>query len=233
MSAYKELKERAWLCNMELPQRGLVIYTFGNASAADRLRGVFAIKPSGVPYENLKAEDMVVVDFENNVIEGSLKYSSDTKTHTVLYNSFPEINGVVHTHATYSVAWAQTGKPIPVYGTTHADHCADDIPCTAFMTDESIARDYEVETGYQIVNAFKNISYKDIEMVLVAGHGPFTWGSTPEKAVYNSVILEELSRMAAITRMINPATDRLKQTLVDKHYFRKHGAHAYYGQNEK
>jgi L-ribulose-5-phosphate 4-epimerase len=233
MSAYKELKERAWRCNMELPQRGLVIYTFGNASAADRQRGVFAIKPSGVPYENLTAEDMVVVDFENNVCEGTLRYSSDTKTHTVLYNAFPEINGVVHTHATYSVAWAQTGKPIPVYGTTHADHCADDIPCTAFMTDESIARDYEIETGYQIVNAFKKISYKDIEMVLVAGHGPFTWGTTPEKAVYNSVILEELSRMAAITRMINPATDRLKQVLVDKHYFRKHGEHAYYGQNEK
>jgi L-ribulose-5-phosphate 4-epimerase len=233
MSAYKELKERAWLCNMELPRRGLVIYTFGNASVADRQRGVFAIKPSGVPYENLTAEDMIVVDFENRVCEGSLKYSSDTKTHTVLYNAFPEINGVVHTHATYSVAWAQTGKSIPVYGTTHADHCADDIPCTAFMTDESIARDYEVETGYQIVSAFKNISYKDIEMVLVAGHGPFTWGATPEKAVYNSVILEELSRMAVITRMINPAAERLKQVLVDKHYFRKHGAHAYYGQNEK
>jgi L-ribulose-5-phosphate 4-epimerase len=233
MSDYKELKERAWLCNMELPKRGLVIYTFGNASAADRQRGVFAIKPSGVSYDTLRAEDMVVVDFENKVCEGSLRYSSDTKTHTVLYANFPDINGIVHTHATHSVAWAQTGKPIPVYGTTHADHCAGDIPCTEFMTDEAIARDYEVETGYQILNAFKKISYKETEMVLVAGHGPFTWGSTPEKAVYNSVILEELSRMAALTRMIDPATDRLKKTLVDKHYFRKHGSQAYYGQNEK
>ena len=233
MSTFKELKERAWLCNMELPRRGLVIYTFGNASAVDRSRGVFAIKPSGVPYENLSAEDMVVVDFENRVCEGSLRFSSDTKTHTVLYKNFPEIGGIVHTHATYSVAWAQTGRSIPVLGTTHADHSSGDIPCTEFMADDAIARDYEIETGNQIVKAFRNISYKDIEMVLVAGHGPFTWGSTPEKAVYNSVILEELSRMAAITYSINPEVRRLKQSLVDKHYFRKHGTEAYYGQENK
>jgi len=233
MSKYKELKEQAWLCNMELPKRGLVIYTFGNVSAADRAMGVFAIKPSGVPYEELKAEDMVVVDFENKIVEGSLRYSSDTKTHTVLYNNFADINGVVHTHSTYSVAWAQAALPIPIFGTTHADHCAGDIPCTDFMSDEAIKGDYEIETGNQIVQTFKSISYIETEMVLVAGHGPFTWGVTPEKAVYNSAVLEELAKMAFITRSINSNTPRLKEALVDKHYQRKHGKNAYYGQASK
>ncbi|MBP9022788.1 MAG: L-ribulose-5-phosphate 4-epimerase [Spirochaetes bacterium] len=233
MSKYKELKEQAWLCNMELPKRGLVIYTFGNVSAADRAMGVFAIKPSGVPYEELKAEDMVVVDFENKIVEGSLRYSSDTKTHTVLYNNFADINGVVHTHSTYSVAWAQAALPIPIFGTTHADHCAGDIPCTDFMSDEAIKGDYEIETGNQIVHTFKSISYRETEMVLVAGHGPFTWGATPEKAVYNSAVLEELAKMAFITKSINSNTPRLKEALVDKHYQRKHGKNAYYGQASK
>ncbi|HQA51878.1 MAG TPA: L-ribulose-5-phosphate 4-epimerase [Spirochaetota bacterium] len=233
MSKYKELKERAWLCNMELPKRGLVIYTFGNVSAADRSAGVFAIKPSGVPYEELKADDMVVVDFENKIVEGNFRYSSDTKTHTVLYNNFSDINGVVHTHSTYSVAWAQAALPIPVFGTTHADHCAGDIPCTDFMTDDAIKGDYEIETGNQIVQTFKSISYSETEMVLVAGHGPFTWGTTPEKAVYNSAVLEELAKMAFITRSINSNTPRLKEALVDKHYQRKHGKNAYYGQASK
>ncbi|HOU84373.1 MAG TPA: L-ribulose-5-phosphate 4-epimerase [Spirochaetota bacterium] len=233
MSKYKELKEQAWLCNMELPKRGLVIYTFGNVSAADRSAGVFAIKPSGVPYEELKADDMVVVDFENKIVEGSLRYSSDTKTHTVLYNNFADINGVVHTHSTYSVAWAQAALPIPVLGTTHADQCAGDIPCTDFMTDDAIKGDYEIETGNQIVRTFEYISYRETEMVLVAGHGPFTWGTTPEKAVYNSAVLEELAKMAFITRSINSNTQRLKEALVDKHYQRKHGKNAYYGQASK
>jgi len=233
MSKYKELKEQAWLCNMELPKRGLVIYTFGNVSAADRTMGVFAIKPSGVPYEELKAEDMVVVDFENKIVEGNLRYSSDTKTHTVLYNNFADINGVVHTHSTYSVAWAQAALPIPIFGTTHADHCAGDIPCTDFMSDEAIKGDYEIETGNQIVHTFKSISYSETEMVLVAGHGPFTWGATPEKAVYNSAVLEELAKMAFITKSINSNTPRLKEALVDKHYQRKHGKNAYYGQASK
>lgn len=233
MSKYKELKEQAWLCNMELPKRGLVIYTFGNVSAADRAMGVFAIKPSGVPYEELKAEDMVVVDFENKIVEGNLRYSSDTKTHTVLYNNFADINGVVHTHSTYSVAWAQAALPIPIFGTTHADHCAGDIPCTDFMSDEAIKGDYEIETGNQIVQTFKSISYIETEMVLVAGHGPFTWGVTPEKAVYNSAVLEELAKMAFITKSINSNTPRLKEALVDKHYQRKHGKNAYYGQASK
>ena len=176
---------------------------------------------------------MVVVDFENKIVEGSLRYSSDTKTHTVLYNNFADINGVVHTHSTYSVAWAQAALPIPIFGTTHADHCAGDIPCTDFMSDEAIKGDYEIETGNQIVQTFKSISYIETEMVLVAGHGPFTWGVTPEKAVYNSAVLEELAKMAFITKSINSNTPRLKEALVDKHYQRKHGKNAYYGQASK
>jgi len=230
---YKELKEQAWLCNLELPKQGLVVYTFGNASAIDRDKGVFAIKPSGVPYDELKVEDMVIVDLNNNIVEGKLRYSSDTKTHTVLYKNFPEIGGVVHTHSTYSVAWAQAVKSIPILGTTHADHLTHDIPCTEVMNDEMINGDYEEETGNQIVKVFNNISYKEIEMVLVACHGPFTWGATPEKAVYNSVILEELAKMSMYTLQINPNISPLKQNLIDKHYQRKHGKLSYYGQTKK
>lgn len=230
MSSYKELKDRAWECNMELPRRNLVVYTFGNVSALDREKGVFAIKPSGVPYEDLKPEDMVVLDLNNQVVEGKLRYSSDTKTHSVLYRNFPEIGGVVHTHSTYSVAWAQAVKSIPIFGTTHADHVAGDIPCTKVMSDEKIKGDYEEETGMQILETFKNISHNEVEMVLVACHGPFTWGKTPEKAVYNSVVLEELAKMALFTLEINPAAARLKKSLINKHYQRKHGQNAYYGQ---
>lgn len=215
---------------MELPKKKLVVYTFGNVSAIDREKGVFAIKPSGVPYDELKPEDMVVVDFENRVIEGKLRYSSDTKTHTILYKNFPEIGGIVHTHSTYSVAWAQAVKPIPIFGTTHADHMPVDIPCTKIMSDKMIQGDYEVETGNQIIELFKNYSYTEVEMVLVACHGPFTWGKTPEKAVYNSVVLEELAKMALFTLQINPNSVRLKKSLIDKHYKRKHGKNAYYGQ---
>jgi L-ribulose-5-phosphate 4-epimerase len=232
MSEYQELKERAWLCNMELPKRNLVIYTFGNVSAIDREKGVFAIKPSGVPYEELEAGDMVVVDLENKVVEGKLRYSSDTKTHTVLYKNFPEIGGVVHTHSTYSVAWAQARKPIPIFGTTHADHLAADVPCTEVLPDRQIQGDYEEETGKLIVETFKKMDYREIEMVLVACHGPFTWGKTPEKAVYNSAVLEELAKMAILTVTANPKAERMKQTLIDKHYFRKHGKNAYYGQEK-
>jgi L-ribulose-5-phosphate 4-epimerase len=215
---------------MELPRRNLVVYTFGNVSALDREKGVFAIKPSGVPYEDLKPEDMVVLDLNNQVVEGKLRYSSDTKTHSVLYRNFPEIGGVVHTHSTYSVAWAQAVKSIPIFGTTHADHVAGDIPCTKVMSDEKIKGDYEEETGMQILETFKNISHNEVEMVLVACHGPFTWGKTPEKAVYNSVVLEELAKMALFTLEINPAAARLKKSLINKHYQRKHGQNAYYGQ---
>jgi len=217
---------------MELPKHNLVIYTFGNVSAFDREEGVFAIKPSGVRYSQLKPEDMVVVDLENVVVEGKLRPSSDTKTHTVLYKNFPGIGGITHTHSTYAVAWAQAMKPVPVFGTTHADYMTVDIPVTEVMSDEMVCGDYEEETGNLIIKRFGDLSFKEIEMVLVACHGPFTWGTTPQKAVYNSVMLEELARMAYLTLQINDKTPRLKKLLIDKHYQRKHGKNAYYGQDE-
>jgi L-ribulose-5-phosphate 4-epimerase len=216
--------------NLELPRRGLVVYTFGNVSAVDRDRGVFAIKPSGVKYGELKPSDIVVVDLDGRVAEGKLRPSSDTKTHAVLYRRFEKIGSVAHTHSTYATAWAQAMKSIPVLGTTHADHLAADIPCTQVMPQEAVAGDYEEETGNRIVDAFRSLSYEEVEMVLVACHGPFTWGGSPEKAVYNSVILEELAKMASLTLGINPRTPRLKKYLVDRHYLRKHGKDAYYGQ---
>jgi L-ribulose-5-phosphate 4-epimerase len=232
MSKYDELKHRVYECNMALPKHGMVIYNFGNASGIDREEGIIAIKPSGVLYEVLKPEDIVIVDLDDRVVEGSLKPSSDTKTHLVLYKAFAKIGGVVHTHSTYAVAWAQAAKPIPVLGTTHADYLHLDVPCTKFMPDEIIEHDYEIETGNQIVAAFANISYEEVEMVLVAGHGPFTWGKTPEKAIHNNVILEELAKMALLTMQINPQTPKLKKALIRKHYQRKHGPNAYYGQND-
>lgn len=227
---YKNLKQIAWQCNLELPKHGLVTYTFGNVSAIDRDKGVVAIKPSGVSYDELKPEDMVVVDLENNIVEGNLNPSSDTRTHIILYKNFPEIGGIAHTHSAYATAWAQAIKPIPVLGTTHADYLSIDIPCTRVISDEAIKQDYEEETGKQILEVFKKLSYKEVEMVLVACHGPFTWGKTAEKAVHNSVVLEELARMAMVTLNINPDIPKLKQTITDKHYQRKHGKDAYYGQ---
>ncbi len=230
MSKFDEIKHQVYQWNLELSRQGLVIYTFGNVSGIDRKEGIIAIKPSGVAYDLLKPDDIVIVDLEGKVIEGSLNPSSDTKTHLVLYNHFLEIGGVSHTHSTYAVAWAQAAKPIPIFGTTHADHLHLDIPCTEFMTKKMIQGDYEVETGSQILKTFQNISYEVIEMVLVAGHGPFTWGKTPEKAVYNSKVLEELAKMALFTLQINPQASRLDEALIQKHYQRKHGAGAYYGQ---
>ena len=217
---------------MELPKSGLVIHTFGNVSALDRDLGVFAIKPSGVSYQELTPQDMVVVDLENNVVEGKLLPSTDTKTHTILYRNFPEIGGVCHSHSTYAVAWAQAKKSIPILGTTHADYLTTDIPCTEVMSDEMITGNYEEETGNQILQLFRHLSYQEIEMVLVACHGPFTWGSTSQKAVHNSIILEELAKMALLTLQINPAIPRLKETLINKHHQRKHSKDAYYGQNK-
>jgi L-ribulose-5-phosphate 4-epimerase len=232
MSKYDELKRRVYECNMALPKHGIVIHNFGNASGIAREAGIIAIKPSGVLYEVLKPEDIVIVDLDGRVVEGSLKPSSDTKTHLVLYKAFPKLGGVVHTHSTYAVAWAQAAKPIPVLGTTHADYLHLDVPCTEFMPDDRIQHDYEIETGNQIVKTFTNVSYEEVEMVLVAGHGPFTWGKTPEKAVHNSVILEELAKMALLTMQINPRAPRLKEALIRKHYQRKHGPNAYYGQDK-
>jgi len=232
MSAFKDIKQAAYQANMQLPELGLVLFTFGNASAADRGRGVFAIKPSGLPYENLRPEDMVIVDFDNNIIEGSKRPSSDTKTHAVLYKHWESIGGIVHTHSTYATAWAQTQQDIPIFGTTHADHLTVDVPCAPAMSDEMIRGDYEYQTGFQILDVFraKGLKPEEVEMVLVANHAPFTWGKTVEKAVYNSAVLEELARMAYLTRQIRPDAPRLKDALIEKHYERKHGANAYYGQ---
>jgi L-ribulose-5-phosphate 4-epimerase len=230
MGKTKELKERVWRCNQELPAMGLVIRSFGNVSGIDRGEGLVAIKPSGVSYNDLKVDDIVVVDLNNNVVEGKLRPSSDTKTHTLLYRNFPEIGGVVHTHSTYAVAWAQAMKPIPILGTTHADLLAEDVPCTKVMSDQMIKGDYEEETGNQILASYAKRSYRDVPMILVAGHGPFTWGDSPEKALYHSQMLEELAKMASLTLQINPSVPRLKKSLIDKHFSRKHGPDAYYGQ---
>jgi len=229
-SPYRELKERAWAANQEIPKRGLAIYTFGNVSAFDAAAGVIAIKPSGVDYAKLGADDLVVVDLSGNLVEGKLRPSSDTPTHLVLYRAWPGIGGVVHTHSTYATGWAQAQLPIPIFGTTHADHLAEDVPCTAVMTDAAVERDYEVETGKQILECFASRNPLHTPMVLVAGHGPFAWGETPEKAVYNAAVLEELARMAFVTRTLSPEAQRLPRALVRKHFERKHGKNAYYGQ---
>ncbi|MCO6477727.1 MAG: L-ribulose-5-phosphate 4-epimerase [Phaeodactylibacter sp.] len=232
MSNFQDIKQAAYRANMQLPELGLVLFTFGNASAADRERGVFAIKPSGVPYVELRPEDMVVVDFDNNIVEGTKRPSSDTKTHAVLYKHWSHIGGIAHTHSTYATAWAQTQQDIPIFGTTHADHLTVDVPCAPVMSDKMIKGDYEYQTGFQILNAFqeKGLKPEEVEMVLVANHAPFTWGTTVEKAVYNSAVLEELARMAYLTRQIRPDAPRLKAALIEKHYERKHGSKAYYGQ---
>lgn len=231
---YKSLKEQAYEANMEIQRQKLAIYTFGNVSAIDRATGVVAIKPSGVPYSELRPDDMVLVDLENVVLEGTKRPSSDTKTHTLLYRHFEKIGGVCHTHSTYAVAWAQAMRAIPNLGTTHADHLVAAVPVTEVMTDEMILGDYEHETGNQILDIFRkeNLSPEEVEMVLVACHGPFAWGKDAAKAVYNAAVLEELAKMAYLTLQINPLAPPIKQTLIGKHYFRKHGSNAYYGQSD-
>lgn len=233
MGKFNALKEACYQANMELNALGLVIYTFGNVSAVDRDAGVFAIKPSGVPYEGLKPEDMVILDYDNTVVEGAMRPSSDTKTHAWLYKNWQDIGGIAHTHATYSVAWAQAQKDIPIFGTTHADHLTQDIPCAEPMRDELIAGNYEHNTGIQITDCFaeRKLDYREVPMVLLGNHGPFTWGKDAAKAVYHSRVLEEIARMAYLTLQINPAAPRLKEALIKKHYERKHGKDAYYGQN--
>ena len=233
MFSYKELRERVWEANMELPEKKLVIYTFGNVSGIDRDHGIIAIKPSGIPYEELKPEHIVLVDMDNNVVDSGYNPSSDTKTHLILYNNFQKIGGIVHTHSTYATAWAQAQKPIPCMGTTHADYVYGDIPCTGLITDEQIHGDYEEETGKLIVERFNDLSYETVTMVLVAAHGPFTWEESPKEAVHHSVILEELAKLAFFTVSINCSVTGIDKTLIDKHFFRKHGKDAYYGQKEK
>lgn len=232
MAKYTHIQEAAYEANMQLPKLGLVLFTFGNVSVADRTLGVFAIKPSGVPYTALKPDDIVIVDFEGEKVAGKLRPSSDTKTHAVLYKHWEKIGGIVHTHSTYATAWAQAQRDIPNYGTTHADHTVADIPCAPPMSDEMIQGDYEYETGFQIMNCFKEkgLSYEEVEMILVGNHAPFTWGKDRHKAVYNAAVLEEVARMAFLTEQINPQAPRLKDALIKKHFERKHGPHSYYGQ---
>lgn len=229
---YRHIRQEAYEANMQLPKYNLVIFTFGNVSVADRTQNVFAIKPSGVPYEELSPEKMVIVDFDGNITEGNLRPSSDTKTHAVLYKYWENIGSIVHTHSTYATAWAQSQRDIPIYGTTHADHLTVDIPCAPPMDDEMIKGNYEYETGFQIINAFKDkkLSYEEVEMILIGNHAPFTWGKDARKAVYNSAVLESIAQMAWITEQINPEVPRLKDALIKKHFERKHGAASYYGQ---
>lgn len=232
MSKYQHIKQQAYEANMQLPELGLVLFTFGNVSSADRELGVFAIKPSGVPYKDLSPQKMVIVDFDGNIIEGDLRPSSDTKTHAVLYKYWPNINGIVHTHSTYGTAWAQSLRDIPIFGTTHADHNTVDIPCAPPMEDAMVAGDYEYQTGFQIINCLKDkgLDYEEVEMILVGNHAPFTWGKTAEKAVYNSAVLETIAQMAFLTEQINPNALKLKDSLIKKHFERKHGPDSYYGQ---
>jgi len=229
----RRLQDQVYRANLELKENGLVTATFGNVSGIDRAEGIIAIKPSGVPYEQLSPERMVLVDMEYRVLEGELNPSSDTKTHVMLYRAFEQIGGVVHTHSTCATAWAQAMKPLPCYGTTHADIFYGEIPCTSVMRDEQISRDYEEETAVQIIECFEHYDYLQVPGVLVACHGPFTWGDTPAKAVYNSLMVETIAEMAILSLRVNPDLNTIKQSLMDKHYLRKHGENAYYGQQRK
>jgi L-ribulose-5-phosphate 4-epimerase len=232
MSKYKQIQEEACDANRRLPELGLIVLNFGNVSVGDRKEGVFAIKPSGVPYEELRPRKMVIVDFEGKTVSGKLRPSSDTRTHALLYKHWPAIGSVVHTHSTYATAWAQAQREIPLYGTTHADHYTGPIPCAPPMEDHMIAGDYEYQTGFQIINHLKeqNISYEDLEMILVGNHAPFTWGKNAGKALHNSVVLEAIAQMALLTEQINPQATLLKASLIKKHFERKHGPDSYYGQ---
>ena len=225
----EKLKEEVLQANLDLVKHGLVIFTWGNVSAIDRTKGLIVIKPSGVSYDEMKAEDMVVLDLEGKIVEGKLRPSSDTATHLVLYQSFPNIGGVAHTHSTFATAWSQAGKDIPNMGTTHADYFKDDIPCTRPMTPAEIATAYERETGKVIVERFEELNPDYTPGVLVNNHGPFTWGTNAGNAVHNSVVLEQVAKMAFISRLINPELT-MNEELIKKHFFRKHGAGAYYGQ---
>lgn len=232
MSKYTHIQEEAFEANIQLPALGLVLFTFGNVSAADRNLGVFAIKPSGVPYEKLLPSDMVIVDFDGISVAGNMRPSSDTLTHAVLYKHWDKIGGIVHTHSTYATAWAQSQRDIPIFGTTHADYNTVDIPCAPPMSDDMIQGNYEYETGFQIMQCFKEkgLNYEEVEMVLVGNHAPFTWGKNAAKAVHNSAVLEQLAQMALLTEQINPNAPRLKDALIKKHFERKHGPDSYYGQ---
>lgn len=226
----EELKEQVLKANLMLPQYGLVTFTWGNVSGIDRKKGLVVIKPSGVSYEKMSVEDLVVVDLDGNKVEGSLKPSSDTPTHLVFYRHFQEIGGVVHTHSPWATSFAQAGIGIPAFGTTHADYFYGQIPCTRKMTPEEISGKYEEETGKVALEAFASINPMEIPAVLVNMHGPFTWGKDPMDAVHNSVVLEEVAKIAYHTMQLTPGNGPMDQALLNKHFLRKHGAGAYYGQ---
>jgi len=226
----EKLKEDVCQANLDLVKHGLVIFTWGNVSGIDREKELVVIKPSGVGYENMKSEDMVVVDLDGKVVEGKYKPSSDTATHVILYKNFNDIGGIVHTHSEWATIWSQSGQSIPALGTTHADYFYGNIPCTRKLTKTEIESAYEIETGNVIVETFQNIDPNAIPGVLVNNHGPFSWGNDPHNAVHNAVVLEAVSKMAYYTLKINPVPP-LDQHLLDKHYLRKHGKNAYYGQN--
>lgn len=226
----EDLKQQVLEANLELPRYGLVTFTWGNVSGIDRERELFVIKPSGVPYEDLKAADMVVLDLMGNVVEGNLRPSSDTPTHLVLYQNFKEIGGIVHTHSPWGTSWAQAGRALPAYGTTHADYFYGEIPVTRPMTTEEIEGAYELETGNVIVERFADLDPNMVPGVLVHSHAPFVWGKDAHNAVHNAVVLEECAKIAARMQLINPETGPMDQTLLDRHFLRKHGVNAYYGQ---
>lgn len=225
----EELKQKVYEANMDLPKYGLVTFTWGNVSAIDRESGLFVIKPSGVDYDLLKPEDMVVMDLNGNKVEGKYNPSSDTPTHLELYKAFPEIGGVVHTHSTYATSWAQAGRSIPCYGTTHADYMYGEIPCARVLTQEEIDEGYEKNTGTIIIETFKDKDPMAVPAVLCTNHGPFAWGKDAKEAVHNAVVLEEVAKMALFTEQLKPDVNPAPQRIQDKHYFRKHGANAYYG----
>ena len=230
---FEELKKEVYEANMLLPKYSLVTFTWGNVSGIDRESGLFVIKPSGVEYEKLTPDDMVVVDLNGKKVEGRFNPSSDTPTHLEIYKAFPNIGGIVHTHSSYATSWAQSGLNIPCYGTTHADYIYGDVPCLRCLTKEEIDENYETNTGLLIADYFKDKDYEAVPCVLCKNHGPFTWGKNPHEAVHNAVVLEEVAKMAYRTRLINPEVKPAPQELMDKHYYRKHGANAYYGQSNK
>ena len=228
----EELKQKVYEANMELPRRGLITYTWGNVSGIDREKGLFVIKPSGVDYDVLKPSDMVVMDLEGNKVEGEMNPSSDTATHVELYNGFKEIGGIVHTHSPHATAWAQAGRALPCYGTTHADYFYGEIPCARNLTAEEIEEGYEKNTGKVIIETFQGKNPVYIPAVLCKNHGPFTWGRDAAEAVHNAVVLEEIARMNFMTELINPQAGPAPQYMQDKHFMRKHGPNAYYGQGK-
>jgi len=228
----EKLKNEVYEANMELPKRGLVTYTWGNVSGIDRDQGLFVIKPSGVPYDELKPEDMVVMDLKGNKVEGKYNPSSDTPTHLELYLAFPGIGGVVHTHSPAATAWAQAGRSLPCYGTTHADYFYGEIPCTRSLSEEEVEAGYEKNTGLVIIETFRNINPLHVPGVLVKNHGPFTWGKNAAEAVHNSVVLEEIAKMNFMTELLNNHMVPAPKYIQDKHFLRKHGPNAYYGQKK-